>query len=200
MTRMLGSSSFFQDDPVPRAIPSTYEGLLKMYNQEMKGKRAHKQLMCDGLHDLRRHFRSAMCAFQALADDQGFDTEAPDSSGDELDARANSEQARNALAAPRLNFCTMLDLNGEETAMFNEYRDLYKHDANYRFGIKDHSEIVNEDQTRELQPKLQSALRHGSPLCPAPMCLYYSPITRITNMLIHQQRENGVCVCPLWHR
>ncbi len=189
MTRMLGSSSFFQDDPVPRAIPSTYEGLLKMYNQEMKDKRAHKQLMCDGFHDLRRHFRSAMSAFQLLADNQGFDTEQPESSGDEADARANSEHAR-AVIGPRLNFCTMLDLNGVETACFNEYRELYKHEAIYRYGIKDHSEIVNEEQISEILPKLQSALRHGSPICPAPLCLYYCPITRITNQLIFSQRES----------
>ncbi len=84
--------------------------------------------------------------------------------------------------------------------MFNKYRDLYRHEAFFLYRIKDRSELVSVLQMGELLPKLQSSLRHGSPLCPAPMCLYYSPITRITNMLIHQQRENGVCVRPLWHR
>jgi hypothetical protein len=149
--------------------------------------------MCNGFSDLRRHFKSAMSAFQALADDQGFDTEQPDSSGDDDEAHANSQRAR-AVIGPRLNFCTMLDINGEETACFNEFRDMFRHEATYKYGIRDHSEIVNEEVIGEILPKLQSALRHGTPICPAPLCLYFCPITRIANQVIFSQKESNSCV------
>ncbi len=110
--------------------------------------------------------------------------EPPNSSDDEV----NLDYARRLGAPPRLNFYTMLDLTGEEAGAFNEFRDLYKAEAAYKYKVGDHPDIDNEEQTRELQPKIQSAMRHGTPMCPTPLCLFYSPITRLTNMLIHQQR------------
>ncbi len=166
-------------------MPEEDEGLLKMYMREMGEKVQCRNESWVEVRGGGQELAKVASVGQSRAEEHGYGLSPAESE----EAETNLNYVRKLGAPLALNFFTNMDAQAAEA--FNEYMQIFGSEALYDFKIGDFPSIVSEDQAKELQPKLCSALRHGTPVCPAPMCHYVAPITRITNMLTIQQRASG---------
>ncbi len=126
----------------------------------------------------------------SIGEDHGFQIPRDDSSEEEQQEKEARDMGR-----PRiLNYFTQVNLDRRDAEDFDSFKLACGAEAAYEGIIGDFPSVISEDQISQILPKLCSALRHGTPWCPAPLCCYFAPIGRITKLLELQQREAGLFV------
>ncbi len=159
----------------PDPLPTGYNDLLAVHQHTLFEHSKPKKPVEAKLKEACGAWNFAKEVLLQIAMSEGIDPK--NVSGEEVQEEQGSVGLKSTEEGQPANFVMAPNLEGEELAQFNKYRERYLNEARYPYavGYVGDANHLDKDRLKELAPRIQSVMRHGTPMAPVPMCSISHP-------------------------